>query len=305
MLATRGCPFQCTFCSNKAMWTQRYVTRLPQDVVSEIEYYKKRYNIDNVDFADLTAIVKKDWIIEFGNILKERNIKISWSLPSGTRSEALDGSVTKLMAETNCKYLVYAAESGSPRILKYIKKEVKLDRMLDSMKAAKANGLSLRCNLMLGFPKEKRIDVWKTLLFQLKLVFIGVDDVPLYMFSPYPGTELFNYLRDTGRIVETEDKYFESLLCQFDLTQSSQYCEYIGPRELGFYRFIGMSIFYFLSYLLYPKRIVRSFRNILITKRTETAFEQRIVEMLEVKRLINKKSKQSHRDQLYSQVKIS
>ena len=288
MLATRGCPFQCTFCSNKAMWTQRYITRNPKDVVAEIEYYKNTYAIDNVDFADLTAIVKKEWIIEFGNILKERNIKISWSLPSGTRSEALDSAVTKLMAETSCKYLVYAAESGSPRILKYIKKEVNLDRMLDSIKAAKKNGLSLRCNLMLGFPKEKRTDVWRTLIFQIKLAFAGVDDVPLYMFSPYPGSELFDYLKGTGRIVETKDEYFQSLLCQFDLTQGSLYCENIGPRELNFYRLIGMSLFYFLSYILYPKRIIRSYKNIFKTKRTETAFEQRLVEMFETKALMKR-----------------
>jgi len=195
IIASRGCPYQCTFCSNKGMWTQRYYTRPPKDVVDEIEGYIKEYKINMVEFFDLTAIVKKEWIIEFGELLKSRNLNIKWSLPSGTRSEALDSSVTKLMADTNCKYLVYAAESGSKRILKYIKKELKLDKMITSMKEAKKNGLELRCNLMLGFPKEKRTDIYLTLWFQLKLAFIGVDDVPLYMFSPYPGTELFDYLR--------------------------------------------------------------------------------------------------------------
>jgi len=137
MLATRGCPFQCTFCSNKNMWTQRYYTRPPEDVIDEMEEYIQRYNIDNVDFYDLTAIIKKEWIIEFGNLMKKRQINITWALPSGTRSEALDSSVTKLLAETNCTYIAYAAESGSPRVLKEVKKEVKLDVMYESMRMAK------------------------------------------------------------------------------------------------------------------------------------------------------------------------
>ncbi len=281
ILATRGCPFQCTFCSNKGMWTQRYYTRDPKDVVDEIEDYIKKYKINTVEFFDLTAIVKKEWVMEFGNLLKERKLDITWSLPSGTRSEALDEDATRIMAETQCRYLVYAAESGSPRILKYIKKEVKLDRMLRSMRSAKKNGLSLRCNLMVGFPKEMRQDVWQTIWLQIKLAFIGVDDAPLYMFSPYPGSALFDYLQETGKIPEVNDQYYRSLLCQMDLTETSTYCENIGPRELQFYRVTGMCLFYLLSYLLRPARIIRSFKNIFILKRTSTVFEQRVVELFD------------------------
>ncbi|KMP10502.1 hypothetical protein UR09_06055 [Candidatus Nitromaritima sp. SCGC AAA799-A02] len=282
MLATRGCPYQCTFCSNKNMWDLKYYVRSPHDVIDEIEGYMQKYEIDNIDFYDLTAIVKKEWIMEFGTLLKKKGLNISWSLPSGTRSEALDSEVTKLLAETNCKYLVYAAESGSEAILSYIKKKINLRHLADSMKDAKKNGLSLRCNLMLGFPKESRGDVLKTLFFQVKLAFIGVDDAPLYMFSPYPGTELFDYLRRNDRIKLVNDEYFQSLLCQMDLTKSSNHCENIGARELAFYRTLGMSLFYLLSYLLYPWRIYRSVKNIFFTKKTDTVFEQRIVEYLKV-----------------------
>ncbi len=290
LLATRGCPFQCTFCSNKDMWDLRYYMRSPSDVVEEIEEYIQKYQIDNVDFYDLTAIIKKSWIMEFGGLLKEKKLNISWSLPSGTRSEALDDEVTQIMGETNCKYLVYAAESGSEAIQKYIKKEIKLDKMIDSMKGAKQNGLTLRCNLMLGFPKETRSDVWKTLIFQVKLAFIGVDDVPLYMFSAYPGTELFDYLVETKKIPAIDDDYFRSLLCQMDLTKSSNYCENLGEKELAFYRFIGMSMFYSLSYLLYPQRIYRSLKNIFFTKQTDTVFEQRLMEFLLTKKSMSLKN---------------
>jgi len=284
ILATRGCPYQCTFCSNEQMYGLNYYTRSPQDVVNEIEEYIRKYKIDSVDFYDLTAIIKKDWILEFGTLLKKLNSNISWSLPSGTRSEALDPEVTRLMAETNCKYLVYAAESGSQKILRYIKKKVNLNNMLFSMKKAKQNGLSLRCNLMLGFPIEDRVDVLKTLFFQIKLAIIGVDDAPLYIFSPYPGTELFEYLIKEKRIKGIDDEYFKSLLCQMDLSKSSDLCENIGPKELALYRVIGMSTFYILSYLLYPRRIIRSIKNVFFSRKTDTVFEQRVAEYFKVKK---------------------
>ena len=58
ILATRGCPYQCTFCSNPSMWTTRYM-RPPADVVDEIEWLVSGYGANSLDFEDLTAIVKK------------------------------------------------------------------------------------------------------------------------------------------------------------------------------------------------------------------------------------------------------
>ena len=280
MLATRGCPYTCTFCSNNQMWTTRYVTREPKDVVDEMESYVKKYKAIHFDFYDLTAIVKKSWFVEFGNELLNRNLNVSYSLPSGTRSEALDDEVTGLMAKTNCKYLVYAAESGSKRILKDIKKKIDLDRMVSSMKSAKKNGMHMRCNLMLGFPNETRRDVLDTIKFQWRLASIGVDDVPLYMFSPYPGSEIFQNLRNSGDIKQLDEEYYKGLICQMDLLEGNRVPTKLSKKELVFWRIIGMSSFYILSYLCSPSRILRSYKNIFKTRITDTVFEQRIVELL-------------------------
>ena len=152
------------------------------------------------------------------------------------------------------------------------------------MKKAKQNGLLLRCNLMLGFPIEDRVDVFKTLIFQIKLAIIGVDDAPLYIFSPYPGTELFEYLIKEKRIKGIDEEYFKSLLCQMDLSKSSDLCENIGPKELTLYRLIGMSTFYILSYLLFPRRIIRSIKNVFFSRKTDTRFEQVVAEYFKAKK---------------------
>ena len=62
-------------------------------------------------------------MIEFCKALKKENINLEWSLPSGTRSEALDREVLQALSEANLKYLVYAPESGSKKTLIDIKKK--------------------------------------------------------------------------------------------------------------------------------------------------------------------------------------
>ncbi len=281
IVATRGCPYKCSFCSNKSMWGQKYVMRSPSAVIDEIKYYIQIYQAEHIEFYDLTAIINKEWIMEFCRIYLENNLKTTWSLPTGTRSEALDRDVIEMLFRTNCKYLVYAPESGSPKTLKDIHKEVHLDALVRSVRMAVKNGIHTRCNLVIGFPEETLKDLLKTLLFQIKLAWYGVDDVPMYLFSPYPGSELFKYLKRTKRIPEINDDYFNSLLGQMDINSCTVYSEKMSGHTIRWMRLVGMSLFYGLSYLLRPARIVRSFRNIFITKTTNTVFEQRILEMIQ------------------------
>ncbi len=255
--------------------------RSPSAVIDEIKYYIQIYQAEHIEFYDLTAIINKEWIMEFCRIYLENNLKTTWSLPTGTRSEALDRDVIEMLFRTNCKYLVYAPESGSPKTLKDIHKEVHLDALVRSVRMAVKNGIHTRCNLVIGFPEETLKDLLKTLLFQIKLAWYGVDDVPMYLFSPYPGSELFKYLKRTKRIPEINDDYFNSLLGQMDINSCTVYSEKMSGHTIRWMRLVGMSLFYGLSYLLRPARIVRSFRNIFITKTTNTVFEQRILEMIQ------------------------
>jgi radical SAM superfamily enzyme YgiQ (UPF0313 family) len=284
LVATRGCPYQCTFCSSPSMWTTRYVMRAIPDVVDEIERYMKDYRADNIDFYDLTAIIKKDWILSFCSEIKHRGLKLSWQLPSGTRSEAMDAEVMEAMASAGCTNVTYAPESGSPRTLKEIKKKVKLPRLFESIRYAKRNRIFVKCNVIIGFPKETRWDMLQTIWVAIRLAVMGVEDAGIYAYSPYPGSELYNYLRSTGAIPEMNRDYFTSLMTFMDLKQSSNYCENVGPLEISTYRLIGMCAFYALSYLLKPASILRTIRNYWAHK-SDTIFEERLFAFLRRKNL--------------------
>lgn len=199
VIATRGCPYRCSFCSNPVMWEQKYIMRSPNSVISEIKHYIDEYDAAHIEFYDLTAIIDKNWIMSFCRFYLENGLEVSWSLPTGTRSETLDHDVLEMLFRTRCKYLVYAPESGSHKTLAKLHKQVNLDALVKSVRTAVKNRINTRCNLVIGFPHETLGELFSTLLFQIKLAWYGVDDVPIYLFSPYPGSELFEYLKSTKK----------------------------------------------------------------------------------------------------------
>lgn len=262
IIATRGCPYQCTFCSNPEMWTTRWYARTPDLVLDEIQEYQERYGATNFDFYDLTAIVKRAWIIEFTNRILERGMKFTWQLPSGTRSEAIDEEVCRLLYASGCRNMSYAPESGSPEVLKRIKKVVKLDRLERSVLSAVRNGLNVKLNIIMGFPNESRKELGQTVRFLARMGFAGVHDMSISLFSPYPGSELYHDLRKSGRIPDLSDEYFLSLCAYKDFAQSVSYTEGLSPRILNTYRILGFITFYGIQYAVRPWRVVRLLSNL-------------------------------------------
>jgi len=263
LLVSRGCPYQCTFCSNPLMWTTKWQARDIDELLAEMEYYIEEFGAENFDFYDLTTIVRKDWIIEFCNKVIKKNWKVSWQMPAGTRSEALDAESLRLMYLSGQRNLTYAPESGSPTTLKKIKKKINLDRMKDSIKTALDEGMNVKLNMIIGFPHETKKEVLETLKFIKDVAILGVHDVYIACFSPYPGTELFNQLKESGQIDEMDDEYFYMLTTYSDILYSESYSPHLSNRVVTFYRLAGMIMFYFLSYLTHPKRIFRLIRNLI------------------------------------------
>lgn len=281
ILATRGCPYRCTFCSNATMWTTRYTMRSVSDVVDEIAWLVETYQANSIDFFDLTAIVKKDWVLEFCRELSRRGLSITWQLPSGTRSEALDDEVLAAIREAGCHYLVYAPESGSTRTLEAIKKKIKLPRLTTSIRAGVRMGHTVKVNLIIGFPTERLGDVLRTLAYAVRVAILGAHDCNISVFSAYPGSELYRELRAQGRIPPPDDAYFFSLMGQFDLMRPVTFCDNVPGLAISATRILGHALFYGISYTLRPARIVRVIRRMLSGKfRASNLFEQRIFDLI-------------------------
>lgn len=284
LMASRGCPYQCTFCSSPDMWGTRYVLRSATDVANEMEFLHKKYGVQNVDFYDLTAVIRRDWIIDLCREIISRNLPLTWQLPSGTRSEAIDKEVAEYMYKSGCRNVSYAPESGSENLLRIIKKKVKIDRLLQSAKHAVQSGLNVKVNIIVGLPDEKHADAWRTLLFLVKCSWNGVHDTTPSLFYPYPGSFLFDELLKSGDISLENDDYFLRLIFTDSLTRNSTYNKNMSIGWVRFYELMVLLVFYGTNYLFRPARFFRTVKNIL-SRKYESRLEMTFSDMLKDNKL--------------------
>lgn len=264
MLATRGCPFQCTFCTSPQMWTTTWLPRDPDLVVDEIELYMKRYNTTDFHFEDLTAIVRKDWIVAFCDAIVKRGLKITFQLPSGTRSEAVDDEAALAMKRAGCHEFSFAPESGDPRVLKSIKKMVNLDHLFVSARSAMKAGINVGGFFIVGFPEDTYGSVFNTFKTIAKCALYGFSSVNVNPYSPQPNTASFKALRAAGKIGELDDDYFINLFQFQDIGKAKQtYNDRFSARQVTWFVLIGFGIFYTFYFLSRPWRILTLIRDVL------------------------------------------
>ncbi|MBN2622979.1 MAG: B12-binding domain-containing radical SAM protein [Acidimicrobiales bacterium] len=251
ILATRGCPYQCTYCSAPNMWTPRWIPRDPKKVVDEIEHYIERFGARNFPFQDLTAIIKREWVVEFCEELLARGLDITWQMPTGTRSEAIDPEVAQLLKKTNMISMAYAPESGSETTRQLIKKKMKTDRMLESMRAAVDAELNVMVFMVIGFPHDTDEHLRENLTFLEQIAEVGINDAAVGFYMALPGTQIFDSLYDSGQIT-LDREYFRHILSSTSLWATSTYSGLSRPK-LTYWKFRMLRHFY-----RQPRQLVHS-----------------------------------------------
>ena len=162
----------------------------------------------------------------------------------------------RLLYKSGCRYINYAPESGSEVMLQLMKKQVSKAAMTKSIRSALANGLNVKSNFILGFPTETLWHVKDTYFWVLKMAWIGVHDVSVFPFSPYPGSQLFKEILDEGGIA-LNDTYFYSLSQYTDPRYARSYCRRLSKNTLRLLCLGTMMTFYLVSYLCRPGRLVK------------------------------------------------
>jgi anaerobic magnesium-protoporphyrin IX monomethyl ester cyclase len=130
------------------------------------------------------------------------------------------------------------------------------------MRASIRNGINCKANIIIGFPGETHGEILQTLWFCVRMAAIGIHDMSISPFSPYPGSELFADMSKNGQAHDLSDEFFYGLAAYTDLTKTVSCSEHVGNRALGLYRIFGMLLFYAMLYLIRPWRLVRTIRNV-------------------------------------------
>jgi len=271
IMATRGCPYECTYCSSPGMWTRKWFARDPKDVVDEIGHWHKVFSANNFPFHDLTAIVKKSWIVDFCKELATREFcgKITWQLPSGTRCEVVDEEVAMWLKKTNGISLNFAPESGSAETRKRIKKQLKEESLIRAVKASAKYGLNASAFFVMGFPEDTTKDLKETVRLARKLAWLGITDMAYGFFFPIPNTELFRQLEKDGRC-KLDDEFLLTPIFANEgrVRDEHNYSYHLTSKQMTRWRVWTLLNFYAVSYGTRPWRIFTTIWNSLIGKET-------------------------------------
>jgi radical SAM superfamily enzyme YgiQ (UPF0313 family) len=199
ILATRGCPNQCTFCSSRTERSlgSKYRMRSPKNIVDEMEFLYKNFKSEVFSFMDLAFPLVKSHAMAVCQEIINRGLhrKILWF--TECRVKPLDEEILNLMKKSGCVRVNFGIESGNNEILKMLKKNFTTDDVRKAVKMAKKAGIEVDGMFMIGLPGETEETIKQTIDFAIEL---NVRFAIFNIFVPYPGCELWDILNSQNKI---------------------------------------------------------------------------------------------------------
>lgn len=200
IVTTRGCPFRCAYCSAPVFWGRKIRYRSVGNVVDELKHVTSVYGIRDVSFWDDSFTANRQRTIELCRRMMEDDVNVSWEC--STRVDLLDEELLRVMRRAGCRCIDVGIETGSSRMLKKIDKGISLSRVRNSIRLMENAGMAWRAFFMIGYPEETKDDIEHTYdliknIRPLKMWFS--------IFTPYPGTKLYEVSRSLNLIPENPD----------------------------------------------------------------------------------------------------
>lgn len=190
LATTRGCPFKCNWCA-KPIYGNRYNTRAPEHVVSEIKLIQSLFKFDHIWFCDDIFGLKPNWVQEFNQVLKKEQLTIKYKIQSRADLLVKDDTV-KSLAESGCDEVWIGAESGSQKILDAMDKGTSIEQIEESTQLMKSHGIKPCFFLQFGYLGEEWKDIKATENMLLNLM---PHDIGVSVSYPLPGTKFYNKVK--------------------------------------------------------------------------------------------------------------
>lgn len=197
MITSRGCPFNCVFCSIHTIWGHKWRPRSPDNVLLEIEHLIDVYKIREIHFEDDNLTLDKRRIEKICDLILDRGLDVRWFTPNGVAIWTLDRNLLEKMKKSGCYKLCFGIESGCPQTLKFIKKPINLTRARQVIHWANDVGIWTHGFFVIGFPYETKEAIYETLRFAVES---DLDFASFFIATPLPGTRLLEIVKKEGLI---------------------------------------------------------------------------------------------------------
>jgi anaerobic magnesium-protoporphyrin IX monomethyl ester cyclase len=220
--ASRGCPYNCAYCSTYISWGRKIRYKSIDNLIMEMVEIEKTYKLDGFHFVDDNMSFSKPWFVElFKNLINVRlPIKI---YASNFSVKHLDEEIIDIMIEAGMRFISIAVESGSADIQRRIRKNINFDQVRELVKMLKSKkGITIHVCWMLGFPGETIKQIHQTFDFAREL---NTGSNQFLTVLPYPGTKLFEDAKEDGLLI-----FDEHNLDKFD----NRKCDYLKSDEWNY-----------------------------------------------------------------------
>ncbi len=220
LLISRGCPFNCSFCSVTKMFGRKYRFRNMENVIEEINLRLKSFDSPPwFFFYDDNFTANPNQTKIFLEEILRRNIKIFWT--AQTRSDVVrDRELMSLMKRTNCQCLYVGLESVNPETLKLYNKRQLVDEIRQAIRIIHNYGIRIHGMFVLGSDEDDVKSIKNTTRFVKKN---KIDTVQYLILTPIPGTEVYDQMKKENRLLTTEWNLYDGLHVVFQPVKMTAY----------------------------------------------------------------------------------
>lgn len=190
--SSRGCPYPCDFCVVPETNNRRWRATTSDNVVDELIELKNKYGVSDFQIEDLNPTVNHERWEAICDKLIEKKTDIRFYFVSGTKAETIHLTSVSKFAKAGCKYISISPESGSESLMKKIGKKFDYDHGIKLISLFKKYGIKSQTCFLVGHPDETKDDFNCSKKYLKKLVIAGLDEVAVFIVSPFAGSKIFN-----------------------------------------------------------------------------------------------------------------
>jgi anaerobic magnesium-protoporphyrin IX monomethyl ester cyclase len=198
-LTERGCPYQCSYCHE--IHTKKFRGMRAETVLDQIQWLVREYGVEELMIVDDIFNFDLERAKQICRGIADRKLRVHLQFPNGIRGDRTDEELFRLMKEAGTHFLGIAFETVSERFQKLVRKNLKIDRALQSVEWARKYGIEVSGYFMIGFPGETLAEVRQTLEFAIEGPF---DSIFVSLVAPFKGTRLRTDIKE-GRFGEVPE----------------------------------------------------------------------------------------------------
>lgn len=206
VMASRGCPYGCAYCSTSYFWGRRIRFRSAKNVADEIEHLVEKYGAKNIVFTDDELTVNRGFVYGLVKEVKERGLDVTFAC--GSRVDHVDRDYLKFLYSNGFTTLYFGVESASQDTLDRIGKGIKVEQAVRVFRWVKEIGGFATGSFILGFPWETVDDMKRTVELAIKL---DPNYAQFTVLTPYPGTPIYEYALKNNLIVDWNWEHYTTI----------------------------------------------------------------------------------------------